>query len=615
MQSNEQYWWMSKKNDVYQNLVPYIKYLWDNQPHHESLNLKHLRLYGNYNVLGLGSQDYNRSGSASATNRVTLNIVQSMCDTVQAKIAKQRPKPSFLTEGGNWSLQTRAKKLDKFILGQFLGCDIYQIAPKVFLDACVFGTGVMKIYAEDGQIKAERVFPNEIIVDDTESIYGKPRQIHQVKEIPRDLLKKLFPDKITAIENASLMKEHHMLTEYDARSTDMVTVIESWHLPSTKDSKDGRHTIMLDSGDLVDEPYTRDCFPFVFIKWSDRLMGFFGQGLAEQLTGIQIEINKILRTIQLSMQLTSVPHVFIEKGSGVVSSHINNQIGGIIYYTGKKPSFESTGAVPPELSQHLNFLFNKAYEVSGVSQMSASAMKPAGLNSGVALREYNDIESERFAIVSQNYESMFLDIAHQMILLAKDIYKKDKNYKIKVKGKKFIETIRWDEVDMEEDMYEIQMWPANLLPNTPAGRFERVVEMVQAGFIGKEEALKLMDMPDIEQFSDLANAPLNYVDKQIEIMLEYGEYTPPAPYVDLQLCVTHTQYALIKATNDGAPEDRLELLRRFIEDAQTMLELANPPAPPAPPMPEMGALPPMDPMMDPMAAAPMEPMPEELPLV
>ena len=52
-----------------------------------------------------------------------------------------------------------------------------------FQDACIFGSGCIKIYIEEGEIKAERVIIDEIKIDDIESYYGKPRQIHQVKYV------------------------------------------------------------------------------------------------------------------------------------------------------------------------------------------------------------------------------------------------------------------------------------------------------------------------------------------------------------------------------------------------------------------------------------------------
>ena len=77
-------------------------------------------------------------------------------------------------------------------------------------------------------------------------------------------------------------------------------VVEGWHLPSGMNAKDGRHTLACSSGFLIDEEYTKDRFPFAFLHYSPRLLGFWAQGVAEQLMGTQIELNQILFTISRS---------------------------------------------------------------------------------------------------------------------------------------------------------------------------------------------------------------------------------------------------------------------------------------------------------------------------
>ena len=158
---------------------------------------------------------------------------------------------------------------------------------------------------------------------------------------------------------------------------------------------------------------------------------------------------------------------------------------------------------------HLDRLYNRAYEISGISQLSATSLKPAGLESGVALREYSDIETERFVIVGQAYESAFLEIARQMIDLAKDVSEEGKTYEVISYGDKEIEKIRWSDINLREDQYRMKVYPASLLPTTPAARLQTVIEMAQAGLIDKAETRSLLDFPDIEQYNKLATAPLD----------------------------------------------------------------------------------------------------------
>jgi hypothetical protein len=530
-----------------------------------------MRLYGDYASSGLDSYSYSKVESSASTNhRVTLNIVQSMVDTAVSKITKNKPKPTFLTDGGSWSLQQKAKKLSKFCEGIFYDTDLYAEAVKAFNDACIFGTGAIKIFADNGKICAERVLIEEIKVDDAEAFYGKPRQIHQVKYIHKDVLKAQFPDCQASIDEASDIAPNTGSSYSNAK--DMVKVTESWRLSSSESSKDGKHAITIKNCTLFEEDYTKKRFPFVFVRWTETPIGFFGKGIAEQLQGLQLEINKILKTIQVSMHLTSIPKVFVEASSKVVTSHLNNKIGGIIKYAGVKPSYESVGSIPGELFSHLDRLYNRAYEIVGISGLAARSEKPSGLDSGKALREFNDIESERFLAVGKRYEAVFIDSAEIMLELAREIYDDLGEFKVRVKGEKFIETIDWSEVDMEEDKYMMQIFPTSSLSNTPSGRLADVQELLQAGFISKEDGKRLLDFPDLESVMNLETANSENIERQIDKMINKGSYESPEPYQDLQMATEKVQQAYLYYRHQGAPEEKLELLRNYIEDAQGMIE-------------------------------------------
>jgi len=565
-------WYKDPSEEVHNDVFSYVNYLDNKQAYRSTDNLRFARLYSNYEIMGIDPYNYFRLETAAQTNhRVTLNVIQSMVDTVVAKIAKNKPKPSFLTDGGDWSLQQKAKKLTKYVEGIFYDTEFYAQATKAFTDACIFGTGCIKIFKRDGEIKAERVFIEEIKIDDVESYYSEIRQIHQVKYIHRDVLKEMFPDFAGKIESAGSHEAAFSSGSYNQEAGAMVRVIESWRVRSSLHSTDGRHCLSISNCTLFDEQYDKDYLPFVFFRWTERPVGFFGQGLSEQLQGTQLEINKILRTIQIAMHLVSVPKLLVEASSKIVTAHLNNKIGGIIKYSGTPPQYAALGGIPPELFSHLDRLYNKAYEISGVSQLSAQSKKPSGLDSGKALREFNDIESERFMATGQRYEQCFVKAAEIMIDMAKDLYEELGSYKIKVKGRKFIETIDWKDVDLEEDKYMMEVFPTSALSSTPAGRLQDVQDLMNLGFLQKEDAMKLLDFPDLEATTRLYNAPSEDIEHMIETMIDKGSYEPPEPYQNLAMGVVKCQQAYLMYKSQNAPEGRLELLRRWIEDANGLI--------------------------------------------
>lgn len=573
------FWYDLTGNDLAKSVFAYVDGLDKDQSYIQIENDRHMKLYGNLDAYAIRNFGFYRAEPASAVqNRVTLNVVQSMIDTVVSKLVKNKPRVSFLTDGGDWSQQRKAQKLTKFNDGMFYMTDYYNKRAMAIQDSCIFGTGALKVFRdENNKICLERVFIDEIKVDVYESIYSAPRQLHQTKFIHRDVLTTMFPKYKNEIEMAvDTRNQSAYQSNSTVPATQMIKVIESWRLPTGPNADDGIHAISINGTELFKEEYKRDWFPFLFWRWGVRPTGFFGQGLAEQLTGIQLEINKILRTIQVSMHLVSVPKIFVEASSKVVSSHLNNKIGGIIKYVGQPPTEGKLGTIPAELFQHLDRLYTRAFEVAGISQLSAMAAKPQGLNSGKALREYSDIESERFMSVAQRDELVAIDAAKMFIAFAKEIDEEvEGGFYVKTANSNKMERIKWKDVNLEEDSYIMQPFPVSALSKTPAGRFQDIQEYMAAGFISREDGMRLMDFPDLQQYFNFNNAGVEDIHRTIEKMLDDGDYTTPEPYENLQYGITTMQKAYLFYKSQGAPDQRLELLRRWIEDADGLIKKAQ----------------------------------------
>ncbi len=507
-------WWQVSQEEAHLGVWSVVNTIEKSQNYRRTLNIRYARLYNNLELFGFASYRGDRGVSpVRDENKLTYNIIKSCVDTAASKIAKNKPKPQFLTDGGNWSQQERAKLLTKYIEGIFYDSNVYEEAQRMFIDACVFGLGALKVFTEGNKIKVERIFPDELRVDEEEGINRKPRQMHQVKYVDRQMLIEQFPEYFYSISSASSAS-----SSYDTESTaDMIKVIESWHLPSSSEAKDGLHTIAIENCTLFREPWTKEYFPFVMYRWSEKLIGFFGQGLAEELVGIQIEINELLRNISAALNLIAVPRVIVDGNSRVSPSHITNGIGSIIKIVGGVDGikFHTPQAMNAEVYQQLERLIRMGYEVTGISQMSASAKKPPGLDAAVAIREMNDLETERFMLKAQSWERSFLALSSIIIDLSRDLYEKDKKLSVKAVGSKFIKKIKWADVDLEDDCFVMQLFPTSLLPSQPGARKQEVAEWVQAGWITKDDAMSLLDFPDLEGFQSLEISSLNLIKKAL----------------------------------------------------------------------------------------------------
>lgn len=601
-------WFDLPEGEAGDSLITNVKSIRNNQAYRKLLDMRHACMYGNIQLAGWDSSGLMGRGSMF-NDRLSLNVVKSMVDSVTSEIAAiATPKPTFLTEGGNYEMQQQAKNLENAVGGAFYEGDANKALIRSFSHAGVFGTGPVKIYPdfENKRVAYENVLPWELVTDDGESIYASPRSMYQRRYVDRKRLQSLFAKEdevlwskiqVCAIDNEDV--EFAYMT-----TADQVLVTEGWHLPSSVDAGDGRHILAVDGATLLDEKWTREGFPFALMRWSDPIVGFWGTGLAEELMGIQLEINKLLRQIQRGQHLIA-GHYLVAAGSNVTTQHINNDLAAIVKYSGAPPQYIAPSIISPEIYQHLATLIQRAYEVAGVSQLSATGQKPAGLNSGAAQREYQDIQSKRFAEKIRRYERHVLNVAEQTVDCAKELAAKGK-YEVRGVSKKSIEFLDWSEVNLAKTSYVIELFPTSAIPSTPAGKMEWAEDMIKVTQIPPEDIMDIMDFPDTEEYSKMANADRNVIKRNISEMLKTGEVVRPEPYDNHMLAMRLTRQAYHNARLDGVPEEKLQLLRDYMDATEAHMN-------PEPPPPDPNAMPPAmppQPMMDagmPMGGPPMDP--------
>lgn len=583
-------WWKDKELAA-NNIFGLVRTITDKQAILAVGYARYQALYANNELLPWAASVFGRSLPDVRLSRVSYNIVASMVDTLVARHAANQPRISVLTNGGDWEQQRRARKSEKFLAGEFDRLKLYRIAPMVLRDALIFGDGVLKFFCQYGKITCERVYPGEIVVDNDEAKDGSPRQLFQTRFIDRDLAKSIWPKFKEDIDVAPLADTE---SKPLSTSSNLIKIVEAWHLPSGPDAGDGKHCISIDGCCLEYEDWEYNAFPFARVSWTPAIQGWYSQSLADQLMPIQVEINKLLRRAQLSMHLLSVPRVYVESGSRIVKSTFNNDVGSIVEYTGVPPTIKTDAAVNPEIFGQIDRLFARAYELSGISALEASARKPADLESGVALREYANIASERHAYFSLQWQEFFRDCAWQVFRCARELGPK---YRSLGMDQKVLQPVKWSDCELDDEEYSFSLAAANVLPTSPAGKLDRVQSLAQAGILTPEEAKQLLEYPDIQAVTKQSSVPKEHAKWVVYKMLEDGEYMPPEPFWDLASCMREASTAYLEGEQSGAPEDRLDLLRVFIRDIDYLL---NPPPPPEP-VPEQAPVEPTDQPMLPEA--------------
>lgn len=591
-------WWNSdSKKEMCERMLATVGFLRESHLHRYRQASLFARIYGNIPLSGWAGTNFARMDRPSFNlplDRPTMSVVTSTIDTLVSKLTQSRPRPVFLTDGADYKKRNLAEQMNHFINGELYQTDAYQLGSKILRDACVFGTGVIKVLQDqENKVCLERRIFTELLSDSNDSYYGQPRSIYELKLMDRQVLMSMFPKYRSLIERAESAFPSPQ-EDNDKTISDLVMTVEAWHLRSGPEETDGVHLIACTEGILLDETYEKDEFPFVFLNYSDRLVGMWGQGLAERLMGTQMEINKLLMTITKSINLVGVPRVFIEDGSKIVKAHLNNEIGAIVTYRGTKPIYEVAPCMPAEIYGQLQRLIDYAYQEAGLSQLAASAQKPAGLNSGIALREYDDIQTDRFASLAKTYDEMYICLAYKIIDQAKDIAKKEGKYQTVYPSKDGTQEVDLPNADLLNDSFVIQCYDASSLPRDSAGRLQTVTEWMQAGIVSPQEGRRLLDLPDLQQFNKLENAAEERILKILDQIVEEGKYTPPDPFMDLMLANKLVVQYYNLYLQKKLPESKAQLLRDFFSQLQTLKQQATPPPPPTPQMANPSPLPQSD---------------------
>jgi hypothetical protein len=583
-------WWKADDDmKLAQQLCGTASYLKTDQTYRMRQLAVSVRLYCGLNIYSYAGSNVSRMDRSRSLpeDRPTFNLIQSATDTLVSRLGQSRPEPKFLTENSDYKQRHLAQRLNSFILGEFYQVKAYEKSVKILRDAIVMGTGCLKVYeGDDSKVCVDRVMITDLFVDDNDSINGEPQQLIQLALMDRNKLMANSPKKVAGIIKDTPQSYPDNAPSSGRTTADQVMVVEGWKLPSGPDPDApgyiaGRHTIATVNGTILDEEWHKTKFPFVFLNYSDPFLGFFGQGLATQLFGTQITLNRILYTISRMITL-STPKWLVEKSSGIPKAHLSNQLGDIVMYQAIKPEFITPQCNAPELYTERDKLIDYGFQQCGVSAMQATSQKPEGLDSGAAIRANDDISSDRFAALSKKYDDVFVNLAYAIADQAKDIAERDGKYQTVYPNKDGTKEIDLPAMKFLKDPFVIQCFTESSLPRTPAGRIQTVTEQVQAGMLSLKEGRRLMRFPDLEQNERLDNSSEERIFKILDDIVENGKYEAPDMFLDLNLAtqLVVQYYNLYMAAK--LEEDKAEMLRDFFNQVQALKQAAVPPPMPAP---------------------------------
>jgi len=515
-------------------------------------------------------------GSSSAP-RVSLNLTAAMIDTLVAKLSSLEIIPKAITNKGNAHGRQLANNLNDIISGIENKYKIKHLVNLAKRDAMINRVGYIKVVPENKKagvdLKVERVYSNEVIIDPSDGYYNDPYKMIHRKIIPKSVAIKLFPKFKQQIEDSQVIEVRQ--AQNTMTYTPSIMIAEAWCKNTYL--KNGRHVIAIENQTFVDEDYDKDYFPIIKLDYNEPVIGWLGQSVVEELSPLQKEVDRILATMQAIMKLVSIPRIFYDVNSMMNPDHFTNKVGlmiGMDLKNGVAPIIHNGAGMPPELMIQLQFIVSQMYSRVGLTQTDTQGQQPMGIESGEALKTLGNIAAERWTLLKKNYEQDHIKVV-EVVLKEMSEHSITVNTLDKKIGLKQISS---KVIPKDFDSFVLQVLPVSSLPTDPAGKIDTVERWVQNGWVDKDSAAELLNMPDLEAYTTMKQAPRDFIDISIEDMLANEEYIAPEPYDNLDYAVMTALQNYSWERLNGKNETKLKLLRRYINDCQSLIRQLQQPA-------------------------------------
>ena len=228
----------------------------------------------------------------------------------------------------------------------------------------------------------------------------------------------------------------------------------------------------------------------------------------------------------------------------------------------------------------------KAYELAGISQLSAQSKKPSGVISGVALDTLEDVESERFEVIVQDYIHQFVELAE----LCVEILPEGANILPDTMDRA---KVKWGDIKKQKDLFKVQFSAGSALAKDPATKIQQIQQIQGLGINLQPILPQLLEIPDLETAYSVTTASYDYVQSVIQTAAETGklEYVG---VVNMEMLFSECVRWILRLSADEANKDYIKNLIQLAEKVQTeKAQLDTPEIPPVnPAIPPVAPVPP-----------------------
>lgn len=502
-------------------------------------------------IIGYYQADDEFGGEEDTTPTPEINVVKSTIDTLTSKIAESKVRPFFNCVNGSFKDILIVKQAQQYFDLFYDLINANKTVSNAFRDACIFDTGW--IYIDPVTRTVRRALPWHVHFRPAEMTYGKLTRIYY--EQPSFPVSLLPDDVINDKNNKEALKNYEFITYgvyYDTFNHVKVIYISEINYVNIQD-------------------FDSDVLPFVYLHYNSPIMGDTSESIVDMLNSIQLEIDNLMTKISDASQLNAANTYFLPEGSSIKASQLSNRIGNVVTYkpTSNMTTSPVTVSTPAFINDQYMVTVEKlkqtAYEMVGISQLSAMSTKPTGLDSGIALQSMENIESDRFETQLNQVIRAYVDISKACIACFpqnEDILPENKVRR----------SIKWGDIVSESKNMTIQYSGADALSKDPSEKLKQLQMLAQAGVIPSSRIAQFIEIPDLQSGYSLTNNAINAVMTIIEKCINNDVFDVPEfiPFMMLKEEIINTQLSLYAANPDLNTDDieKLNKLYASVEDKE-----------------------------------------------
>jgi hypothetical protein len=519
------------------------------------------------------------------------NYIAIAVDVFNNKIGKNRPFLQWIPLAkDDTDVRAGCRQAEDYCDQIFEDLKTWPLVAQSFKDATIHGTGPIFVDGIKGNGKANgtvtvtRLQDDEILLDPTAG------------DSPPNFQIRLFMNRWAAINKYASGKDKESV-ELAARLADAPACVQGfYHLDiGYQDTvalcigfwlplgQKGRKVVAI--GDVLleniefegDLPIAKIVFEPIADSWK-------GQGCVEMMLPLQREVDRIADNLSEQERRFCWAKWGFGRGENIDEDQLIGNSN--VEFNEVAPKVLDTPEPPDKLYDQLEKKGQQCLARVGISQNQTQGTPEPGVNAGVAIIAAQQIDDVRHVAVAQRLEDG-VEMLGKLIIQACKRY----NPTVYSSGK----VLSWPTIVDDQRKCKSRAFKMSGLPQSIPGRKQAIADMLQNGEIDKLTYRRALGHLDVRKEEDFISVTDDFIDFQLDGMLETGEFDAPIVFIDVNRALERSQKRLLQETMNGLPRKKLQLIAQYAamcaeKAAQVNAEMPQnaTPQPGATPAPDQG---------------------------